>query len=205
MSYSDIIYTISDNSLDVFKTKQEANKFYSTCYCCSNGTEQERYASVLNELKFSNVGKDNISKTCNKINIKSKENIDKFITINLERDLSIEDVIKYYEEIISPILKVSEEYGVDFNSAIPFEDFASDDNSYTNISFTEYYKEILEKNNIEMDSICTNSWSDGKYNLIVNGNEFRLTAWDNLNAVIDNVDAIVETLKEKQIQVEISK
>ena len=74
-----------------------------------------------------------------------------------------------------------------------------------NISFTEYYKEILEKNNIEMDSICTNSWSDGKYNLIVNGNEFRLAAWDNLNAVIDNVDAIVETLKEKQIQVEISK
>ena len=56
-----------------------------------------------------------------------------------------------------------------------------------------------------MDSICTNSLSDGKYNLIVNGNEFRLTAWDNLNAVIDNVDAIVETLKEKQIQVEISK
>ena len=70
MSYSDIIYTISDNSLDVFKTKQEANKFYSTCYRCSKGTEQERYASVLNELKFSNVGKDNASKTCNKINIK---------------------------------------------------------------------------------------------------------------------------------------
>ena len=70
MSYSDIIYTISDNSLDVFKTKQEANKFYSTCYRCSKGTEQERYASVLNELKFSNVGKDNTSKTCNKINIK---------------------------------------------------------------------------------------------------------------------------------------
>lgn len=27
MSYSDIIYTISDNSLDVFKTKQEAINF----------------------------------------------------------------------------------------------------------------------------------------------------------------------------------
>ena len=43
MSYSDV-YTVSYNCLDVFKTKREAQKFYTTCYHCSEGAEQQRYA-----------------------------------------------------------------------------------------------------------------------------------------------------------------
>ena len=132
-----------------------------------------------------------------------QENKDKFITIKLDDYLSIDNTIKYYEEKIKPILNISENYDVDFTEKIPFECFGSDADSYTNSSFTDYYREILKNRNINIDSICTNDWSDGKYNLIVNGNDFKITAWDNLKDVIDNVDSVEETLKEKEMQAEV--
>ena len=174
---------------------------------------------------------DNTDNELENLKINVKDLIDKLRdnTSELEKYDSVKETVSFYDEALKDAVdfiggegNASKKDGVgveekeeevpfsfddnsDFNLDFDTDIFGSDDDSYTNISFTEYYKEILKKNNIEMDSICTNSWSDGKYNLIVNGNEFRLTAWDNLNAVIDNVDAIVETLKEKQIQVEISK
>ena len=142
MSYSDV-YTVSYDSLDVFKTKREAQKFYTTCYHSSEGAEQQRYASILVDLNFSNLGKDNVSKNCDEIHIKVQENKDKFITIKLDDYLSIDNTIKYYEEKIKPILNISENYDVDFTEKIPFECFGSDADSYTNSSFTDYYREIL--------------------------------------------------------------
>ena len=115
MSYSDV-YTVSYNCLDVFKTKREAQKFYTTCYHCSEGAEQQRYASILVNLNFSNLGKDNVSKSCDEIHIKLQGNKDKFITIKLDDYLSIDNTIKYYEENIKPILDISEAYNIDFNN-----------------------------------------------------------------------------------------
>lgn len=74
---------------------------------------------------------------------------------------------------------------------------------FSNSSFTDYYREILKNRNINIDSICTNDWSDGKYNLIVNGNDFKITAWDSLKDVIDNIDSIEKTLEEKEMQAEV--
>ena len=148
-------------------------------------------------------GKDNVSKNCDEIHIKAQENKDKFITIKLDDYLSIDNTIKYYEEKIKPILNISENYDVDFTEKIPFECFGSDADSYTNSSFTDYYREILKNRNINIDSICTNDWSDGKYNLIVNGNDFKITAWDSLKDVIDNIDSIEKTLEEKEMQAEV--
>ena len=105
MSYSDV-YTVSYNCLDVFKTKREAQKFYTTCYHCSEGAEQQRYASILVNLNFSNLGKDNVSKSCDEIHIKLQGNKDKFITIKLDDYLSIDNTIKYYEELIKKASRI---------------------------------------------------------------------------------------------------
>ena len=201
MSYSDI-YTVCYNRLGVFKTKDDAQLFFFECYLMSEGAEHERYGSILTDLKFSNLGKDNISEFCNEINIRQTNEDDTSINVELDTFLSIDDAIKYYEEKVKPILSVSEDYDVDFSKGIPFEYFGSDNDGYTNSSFSEYYKYILEKFDIFPDEIYTSDWSDGKYNLVVNGNEFKLTAWDNLNSVIDNVDSIIK-MREKDSEVEL--
>lgn len=186
-------YTVCYDRLDVFNSKEEAKKFYSECYYMSEGAEHERYASILVDLNFSNLGKDNISKYCNEISIKQDDS-DKFIKLKLDDSLSVEDAIKYYEEKVAPILKVSDDYGIYFTSKNPFEDFGSDIEGYANSSFSDYYKELLKKFNINVDNVQTNSRSDGKYTLIINDEEFDITAWDDLECVIDNVDSIIKVL-----------
>ena len=202
MNYSDI-YTVCYDRLDVFKTKDEAKKFYTRCYYSSEGAEHERYASILVDLNFSNVGKDNVSSYCNEISIKSNNQENVFLNIKLNDALSIDDAIKYYEEKIKPILEVSEEYDVDFNNKIPFEDFGSDEEAYTNTSFSNYYKDILEKFNINDVNVLTDSFSDGKYKLTINNQEFKITAWDNLESVIDNIDLMIEKFKSNDVEMEV--
>lgn len=194
MKYDDKIYTVCYDTLDVFNTKEEAKKFYSECYYMSEGAEHERYASILVDLNFSNLGKDHVSTDCREISIKMNSNEDEFLKINLNKYLSIEDTIKYYEEKIAPILEVSNDYGVNFLIRTPFEDFGSDSESYTNTSFSDYYKELLEKFNLKVDNIQTESRSDGKYTITINDEEFDIVAWDDLQGVIDNVDSMIETL-----------
>ena len=202
MSCSDI-YTVCYNSLNVFKTKDAARKFYTRCYYSSEGAERGRYASILVDLNFSNLGKDNVSSYCNEISIKSNNQERSFLNIKLNDDLSIDDTIKYYEEKIKLILEVSERYNVDFNNSIPFEDFGSDKEAYTNISFSEFYKDILEKFNINDVNVLTDSFSDGKYKLTINNQEFKITAWDNLESVIDNIDLMIEKFKSNDMEMEI--
>ena len=108
--------------------------------------------------------------------------------------------IKYYEEKVKPILEVSEKYSVDFNNSTPFEDFGSDEETYTNTSFSNYYKEILEKMNINDVNILTESFSDRKYKLTINNQEFKITTWDRLKTVLDNVNLMIEKFKENDIE-----
>ncbi|MBO5183371.1 MAG: hypothetical protein J6B64_03120 [Bacilli bacterium] len=193
------IYAVCYDTLDVFNTKEEAKKFYSECYYMSEGAERDRYASVLIGLNFCNIGKDNVSEDCREIAIKIPNIEDEFIKVKLDERLSIEDTIKYYEEIIYPILSVSKSYRIDFNNNSPFEDFGNDNDSQfgSMYSFSNYYQEILEQMNIVVDNISTSDWSAGKYNLIINNEEFKLTAWDNLESVVDNINSMLDLFREK--------
>ena len=193
MNYNNI-YTVCYNSLDVFFSKEEAKQFYNECYYMSEGAERERYASILVNLNFSNVGKDNVSTYCSEINIKNNKNNQEFVKIKLNNHLSIENTIKFYEEKIQPILEVSNGYGIDFNDKIPFEYFGDDSESFNLQSFSDYYKEILEKFNLKVESIKTESKSDGKYIITINEEEFDIDAWDNLSEVLDNVDSMLKIL-----------
>lgn len=197
MKYRDNAYTICYDSLSVFKSKEAAKKFYSECYQMSEGAEHERYASILVDLNFSNVGKDNVSSDCSDIRIEMDE--DEFLIIELDEDLSSDEAIKYYEEKIQPILDVSDDYGVDFNRVVPFDDFGSDEEIDYMSSFSKYYKELFEKFNIEVDNIYTEEISDGKYNLMVDDLELRLRASDKIESVIDNVETMIEISKNKDI------
>ncbi len=200
MNCSDV-YTVCYNRLAVFKTKDRAKQFFSACYNMSKGEEQERYASVVNNLNLDKLSKDNLSTYCKTISINTDKN--GFINVDLNENLSIEDTIKFYENKIKPILEVSEEFDVDFSSKIPFEYFGSDSDSYTNNSFSDFYKKLCEKSDISIESISTNNWSDGKYKLLINNNEFDIKAWDNLESVINNINSMKDLLKEQKEEIEI--
>ena len=49
-NFDNEVYTLCYNSLDVFKNKKDAIKFYNECYLMSEGAEQSRYASILFDL-----------------------------------------------------------------------------------------------------------------------------------------------------------
>lgn len=196
-------YAIYDDTLYVFNFKSAAKRFFSECYHLSEGAEQERYASILVDLNFSNLGKDNVSKYCTRIAIKENYS-DEFAKLNLSDSLSIEDTIKFYEEKVLHVLEVSDDYGVHFTGKTPFDDFGSDTESYTNTNFSNYYKELLEKFDVKVDDIQTESRADGKYTITIDGEEFDIVAWDDLNGVIDNVDSMLEVLnKNKESEMEI--
>lgn len=170
------VYTICYNRLEVFDDKESAKKFYGTCYFISDGAELERYRSILIDLNFSNIAKDNVSEDCNLINIHVGKATYNSIDIELDKSLPISETIKYYEDKIQPVLEISEQYGINFDCDIPFENFGADDNSHNMSSFSVYYKELLEKFGVEIDNIQVKDWSDGKYNLVVNNQEFKITA-----------------------------
>lgn len=197
----DPTYAICYDTLYVFNFKSAAKRFFSDCYHSSEGEEQERYASILVDFNFSNTGKDNVSKYCTEIAIKENYS-DKFIKLNLKGSLSREDTIKFYKEKVLPILEVSDDYRICFAGRTPLEDFGSDAESYTNLNFSDYYQELLEKFDVKVDNIQTNSRSDGKYTLIINNEKFDITAWDDLEGVIDNVDSMIEFLhKDNEMEI----
>jgi len=137
MKYSNKVYTVCYDRLDVFNNKSEAKDFYSDCYYMSEGAEHERYASILVDLNFSNIGKDNVSTYCREISVKQE---DKILNIRLDKALSIEDTINFYEEKVQAILEVSDDYGIDFNRMVPFDEFGSDEESDYMSSFSKYYQ-----------------------------------------------------------------
>lgn len=201
MEYNDKVYTICYNLLDVFNSKKAAKDFYSTCYYMSEGAEQERYASILVDLNFSNTGRDNVSKYCTDIRIKLNDNKEESLVVELGDPLSVEGTIKYYESKIKTILEISEDFDVNFYSTSPFEDF--DDENYNMYSFSEYYKRIFEKMNIHFESITTKEVSDGKYELNLDNNILDVRAWDKLNDVVSNVESALEFSTNKNIEMEV--
>lgn len=204
MKCNDKIYTVCYDTLYVFDSKKEAKRYFGECYYMSEGAEHDRYASILVDLNFSNLGKDNVSRDCREINIKMNSNTDECLKVNLNKYLSIADTIKYYEEKIAPIIEISNDYGVNFFIKTPFEDFGSDSEIYTNISFSDYYKKLLEKFDLKINNIQTELRSDGKYTITINEKEFDIVAWDDLNGVIDNIDSMIEVLSEnKESEMEI--
>jgi len=107
----------------------------------------------------------------------------------------------YYKNLISKVLDVSEEYGVDFDTKIPFQDFGSDDETAYGVmsSFSNYYKDILKELNINVDNISTDNWSDGKYIITINDKDtFETYAWESINGVIDNIESMKEQIKIKE-------
>ena len=200
MKYSNKVYTVCYDRLDVFNNKSEAKNFYSDCYYMSEGAEHERYVSILVDLNFSNIGRDNVSAYCREISVKQE---DKILNIKLDKSLSIEDAINFYEEKVQPILEVSDDYGIDFNRMVPFDEFGSDEESDYMSSFSKYYQELFKKFNISVDNISTEEISDGKYNLVVDDTELTIKAGDKIESVIDNVDTMLEISKKKDLGFEV--
>lgn len=200
MKYSNKVYTVCYDRLDVFNNKSEAKDFYSDCYYMSEGAEHERYASILVDLNFSNIGRDNVSTYCREISVKQE---DKILNIRLDKALSIEDTINFYEEKVQTILEVSDDYGIDFNRMVPFDEFGSDEESDYMSSFSKYYQELFKKFNISVDNISTEEISDGKYNLVVDDTELTIKAGDKIESVIDNVDTMLEISKKKDLGFEV--
>ena len=200
MKYSNKVYTVCYDRLDVFNNKSEAKDFYSDCYYMSEGAEHERYASILVDLNFSNIGRDNVSTYCREISVKQE---DKILNIRLDKALSIEDTINFYEEKVQAILEVSDDYGIDFNIMVPFDEFGSDEESDYMSSFSKYYQELFKKFNISVDNISTEEISDGKYNLVVDDTELTIKAGDKIESVIDNIDTMLEISKKKDLGFEV--
>lgn len=194
------IYTVCYNTLDVFNNKEEAYNYYRRCYFMSEGAEHERYASILVELGFQNIGKDNVSEDCRQISVKTKEKYGNFINIDLGEFIPIDNAIEFYEEMIHPLLEVSDNYSINYNNKIPFVEFGSD-NDYNLVSFSEFYKEALDKLNYKVNTIKTDDISDGKYNLVVNDIELKVCAWDKIEHVIENLQTILSLSKQDDLEV----
>ena len=199
-------YAICYDTLYVFHNKVEGNKFFTECYYMSEGAEQSRYAAIL--MGFANnskIASDHSSNYCKEVAISSTEDENQFITITLDDFLSISDTVKYYESKIQPILKTSEEYKIHFTSKLPFQDFGSDDDcAYGAMySLSNYYKDILEKQDLNVDKIITKNISDGKYEITINDDYvFETESSDNLNVVLYNVEEIIKRLKSKELSCE---
>ena len=133
-------------------------------------------------------------------------NFEEFLTISLAKAKTINETFEYFKKVIEPIMQVSEEFSVDYNKEIPFLYFGSDTESAygQTSSFSDFYKGIMKKLNINLDNIWTNEWSDGKYIIKFNENEeFKTYAWESIGGVIDNVELIVSKMNEKEINIDI--
>lgn len=195
-------YAVCYDCLEVFENDRALRDFFQECYSMSEGAEQSRYLSVLiNSAANHKVAEDFVSDDCRDIAIKNDRYSERSLIVELNERKLINDTVDYFEKIVQPILSVSEDYDINFNDKIPFEDFDNDDVAcYGSMySFSNYYKDILEKFNINVSNIYTEDRSDGKYKITINDNHaFYTTAWESINGVIDNVESMLEVLKEKE-------
>lgn len=89
------IYAACYDSLHVFNDMNEAKNFFEICYYGSEGAEKERYASIYFDLTNNNVlATDGVSNYCNCITIHNNEERE---NIKLDKYMSFNDAIKYYE------------------------------------------------------------------------------------------------------------
>jgi len=199
-------YVICYDTLYVFPNKVDANRFFTECYYMSEGAEQNRYAAILMGLASnSKIALDHSSDYCREITIPSKDDKEDFMTIKLNNYLSFNDAVNYYEKTILPILNISEQYKIHFRNRLPFEDFGSDKECVCGsmYSLSNYYKDILEKFDLNIDKIITENKFDGKYKITINDSYvFEAKASDDLDIVFKNVNNIKEELKQKELNYE---
>lgn len=88
------VYTICYNTLDVWENKQDAIEFYTECFYNSEGCEHERYANILADLHFVNIGRDRVDNIVWKIRFMIKNKLGK---IDVEHQ-DYMDAIKKVEE-----------------------------------------------------------------------------------------------------------
>lgn len=195
-------YSVCYDRLGVFENDETLRDFFRECYSMSEGAEQSRYLSVLiNSAAHRKVAEDFVSEDCREIAIKNDKYSERSLVIELNERKNFEDTINYFEKTVKPILDVSEDYNINFNNEIPFESFDNDEVACHGAmySFSNYYKDILEKFNINISNIYTEDRSDGKYTITINDNHlFDTTAWESINGVIDNVESMLEVLKENE-------
>lgn len=193
------VYTNCYGSLSVYKNKNDALKFYNECFLLSEVAERERYASILFAINNNeSIAYDNFSKNCREIYIHTNNYFERPLKIDLDSVLSFKDCIKYYKDNLKPLLEVCNEFDINFNDNIPFEEFGAD-NEFNMRSITDFYIELLKKKKISFDNITANEVSDGKYELVIDNNFVLDTrAWDDFNSVIDNVNSIEEYSKKRE-------
>lgn len=183
-------YLDLDNYYYSILNEDDKNSLYS-CNMSEKAKEYREHSKYLYNKMYSE-----IAEKCYEYDL---------IVEKVDNENSNDNLFEYYQKIISNILDVSKNYCVDFDSRIPFQDFGSDkDAAYGTVySFSNYYREILECLNININNISTDGWSDGKYKLIVNEEEFKITAGDNFDAIVDNVNSMIELFQKKYMMMEI--
>ena len=123
---------------------------------------------------------------------------------NIMSDIQNNKSFSYYENIIDKIIEISDKYNIDFDNRCPFDSFGTDDESknFGMCSFSEFYKEILEENNIEIEDISTREKSNGKYIVTIDNNyEFEIKAWEKLDNVFANVESMINLIKDKDLEI----
>lgn len=93
------------------------------------------------------------------------------------------------------IIKIVDEY-FEKNNLEDFMNYGADCDSYILTSFTDLYKDMLKKLNIEFKEICTENVSDGKYQTVVifEGNQMLFiytSAWNNKETLEGNLQTFM--------------
>ena len=126
------------------------------------------------------------------------------LKIDLNDYITDIDAVQFYKRKIVPILNVSKYFDIDFTRKIPFEYFESDSISeISDYSFSSYYKYLLNYCGVSINDATTKEISDGKYEMKINNQIIDVRAWDKIEDVLDNVDVILETVKENNENEEI--
>lgn len=189
------MYVVCYNRLNVFNDRKEAISFFFNLYKNSD-KNKKIYEKILTDLNYKKIATDGISKTCFDILLHTKNGLD----VELNDNMNIKTAISLYENIISPILDVSNEYSVFFDNKNPFKNFDSDEKSCKSKKFLDYYKRILKKFGVSFDNIFTKRVSNEKYILNIDNYNFEINKCDKVEIVIDNIMKIIELFKTKEIE-----
>lgn len=195
-------YAACCDSLYVFEYERDLKTYFGNRYLSTSGPLKNRYAAVvMNFDRNSKFSSDSFTEECREIVIKDNKYTNMYISLNISEAWSVQETIDYYEKIIHPILEVSNEYNVHFVNSSPFQDFGSDEEAAYGAmySFSNYYKEVLDKFNLEINNISTEEIKPGKYLITIN-DEYEITVYsdEKLASVIDNVESLKSVLKEKE-------
>lgn len=198
-------YAVCCDSIYIFNNEVDLKKYFKERYSQTNGPLKQRYASLLRNYNNKNIfSSDGLTEKCKEIIIKDDKYSNMYISLDISEAMTIQETIDYFENIIQPILEISNKYNVHFINSSPFQDFGSDeDAAYGALySFSNYYKEILEKLNLDVKDILTEEIRAGKYSITIN-NEYEINTYsdEKLAGVINNIESLKTILKDKEEEI----